>query len=279
MDLAEYLPMALKALDAVPESRLAISLDNLNRSEDAHLIGLDLVKSFARAADTNALTEEQKADLALFRKCQDIAAGRIRLGEEVTYPNMRRNFYDLGGSLSDLVTDSEALALVKRVIEAEPVLRWLVADRYQQQIRKRTPGYRGGPELDDHIVDIERTLDADPDGRLAVSLRKLLHSGDVDSGVIDVVKTYVLSPDVAESQDGQLADDILRLQRAFEINMGWIELGGMTLDNLAANVRGMMGELSNFVTAAEARGILNRIIAAVPSLARDIAALPPATAF
>lgn len=180
---------------------------------------------------------------------------RSRRPRAVLSASLRRNIYDLGGALGDLVPDNDARALVGRIVDSEPVLRWLIADRYQQQIRQKTPGYRGGPELENHISDIERTLDADPDGRLATSLRKLLHSGDVDSGVIDLVKTYVFSPDVVESQDGQLADGILRLQRAFEINMGWIKLGGMTLDNLAANVRGMMGELSNFVTATEARGL------------------------
>jgi hypothetical protein len=39
MDLAEYLPAAVEALDAVPESSFAISLDNLRRSDDTHLVG------------------------------------------------------------------------------------------------------------------------------------------------------------------------------------------------------------------------------------------------
>jgi hypothetical protein len=130
MDLPEYLPMAAEALDAVPESRFAIALDNLSRSDDAHLIGLDLVEAFIRAADPGVLTEAQKEDIALFRRGQDILAGRTLLGRDESYRNIRRNVFDLGGRLGSLVTDGEARSLVKRIVESEHVLRWLVADRY-----------------------------------------------------------------------------------------------------------------------------------------------------
>ncbi|QOD05832.1 hypothetical protein [Pseudarthrobacter sp. BIM B-2242] len=278
MDLAEYLPMAVKALDAVPESRLAISLDNLNRSEDTQLIGLDLVKGFVRAADPEHLTEAQKADVALFRRAQDIQAGRVLLGRDESCRNIRRNVFDLGGRLGDLATEGEARALVRRIVDSEPVLRWLVADRYQQKIRLRNPGYRGGPNLEDHLADIERTLDSDPEGRLAVSLRNLIHSENAHWEGVGVVGAYVRGAK-AETLDSKLADDVRRLQRAWDIVGGDIKLEGMTLHNLQANVHDMMGDLSNFASAAEAREITKRIISAVPSLAAAITAQPVPTPF
>lgn len=278
MDLAEYMPMAVAALDAVPESHLAISLDSLNRSDDTYDIGLDLVESYVRAANPEALTASRKADVMLFRRCQDILAGRILLGRGESYRNVRRNVFDLGGSLRDLATDGEARALVTRIIDSEPVLRWLVADRYQQKIRQLTPGHRGGPDLEDHIVDIERTLDSDPEGRLAVSLKNLIHSENAHREGVGVVGAYVLGAEV-EALAGQLADDVLRLQRAWKIVGGDIKLDGMTLHNLEANVRGMMGDLSNFATAREARELTERIKDAVPALAADVASLPSLTAF
>jgi hypothetical protein len=37
MNLAEYMPQALAALDAEPESRLAVALNNLKRADDNYM--------------------------------------------------------------------------------------------------------------------------------------------------------------------------------------------------------------------------------------------------
>jgi hypothetical protein len=105
-----------------------------------------------------------------------------------------------------------------------------------------------------------------------------VHSEGAHWDGISMAKTYILGIN-AEALNGQLADDVRRMQRAWEIHTGRIRLEGMTLDNLQANVHGMMGDLSNFTIATEAREITGRIIAAVPSLAEAIAAVPPVTAF
>lgn len=279
MDLAEYMPMALAALDAFPESRLVISLDNLKRADDTDLIGLDLVEGFVRGAAPQHLTEAQREDIELFLRCKDIIAGRILLDGGESYRNIRRNVFDLGGRLGDLTSEGEARALVKRIIDSEPVLRWLVADRYQQKIRQRRPGYRGGPDLEANLVHIERTLDSDPEGRLAVSLRNLRHEETAHWEGVDVVREFVLMPGAAEAKDGTPAGDILRLKRAWDILEGRIKLEGMTFHNLQANVYDMMGDLSNFASAGEAREVSWRIISGVPALSAAIAAQPPLTSF
>jgi hypothetical protein len=280
MNLAEYMPQALAALDAVPESRLAISLDNLNRADDRYMIGLDLVKSYIRKADPEALAPEQNDDIARYRQARDIISGRVRLGGGLSYRNIRTNVYHLAGNILDLTDDTEARALFARLVEGEPVLGWLIADRYDQKIRERAPGYRGGPDLEDRITDIEETLDADPEGRLALSLDNLAGKDAERRLGINLIMDYVRATD-PDTLTGQLADDVSRLQRATAIIDNKIELGGrgLTFYNLEANVHDMMGSLSNFATTTEARDIARRIVAAVPELAADIAAQPPVIAY
>lgn len=280
MNLAEYMPQALAALDAVPESRLAISLDNLNRADDRYMIGLDLLKSYIRKADPATLSPEQNDDIARYRRARDILSGRIRLGGDSSYRNIRANVYHLAGDIRDLTDDAEARALVARVVKREPVLGWLIADRYDQKIRERSPGYRGGPGLEDHIPDIEESLGAHPEGRLALSLDNLAGEDAERRLGINLIMDYVRATD-PDTLTGQLADDVGRLQRATAIIDNKIKLGdrGLTFENLEANVHDMMGSLSNFATTTEARDITRRIVAAVPELAADIAAQPPVIAY
>jgi len=278
MTVDEYLPKALAMLDAEPASRLAISLDNLNRADDRYMIGLDLITSFIRKANPAALTRGQNHDIARFRRAADIIGGRLLLGSHVTYRNVRSNINFADGRIRDLATDGEARQLVARLVEAEPVLAWLVADRYDQKILERDPGHRGGPNLEDHLADIEQSLDSDPAGRLAVSLENL--SG-ADSGHrlgIGLVMDYVRGVD-PDTLGGQLATDVARFQRALGILAEEITLGGLTFHNLRANVRDMMGNLSNFATTTEARDLAMRITAAVPDLAASITIRDPEIPF
>lgn len=268
--LAEYLPQVAAALDTEPEARLAISLDLLNNAQDSWDIGLDLVESYARSADTAELTIVQAIDVARFRRAAGILRGEVLL-DGTTYGNLAVNVHALGGSLRTDSTDTAARDLVARIITNEPALGSLVADRYGQKIRRLAFGYRGGPDFEENIANIEATLDSDPDGRLALSLDNLSASEPGCPLGLELIQDYARDTDPA-TLTGQLAADVARLRRATAILRGRITLDGMTYSNLQANVHGMMGSLSNFATSTHARDLAVRIVAAVPSLAADIAA-------
>jgi hypothetical protein len=136
MNLADYMPDALAALDAEPESRLAISLDALNHTDDRYLIGLDLVQVYLRKADPDTIAPGLAPDVARFRRAGDIIRGRVRLGGDLSYGNLRINIHDLGGNIRDIVDDSEARGIVSRILASEPVLGWLVADRQERKGRE-----------------------------------------------------------------------------------------------------------------------------------------------
>lgn len=273
MNLAEN----LEILDSTKGSLLAVSLDNLLAADDTHDIGLDLVGSYTRAADPVALTRGQNYLISLFRRTADILSGDVLLGG-MTYRALRSKIREAGGELEARASDREARDLVAAIIEGEPSLGWLVADRYQQKIRKVEPGYRGGPDLEDHLQDIQGTLASDPEGRLAVSLDNLL--GSRTGGRLGIVEvTDFLRGANPEDFTGQLAMDVTRLKRAAAILRGEINLAGMTYLNLSANVQDMMGDLGNFATSTAARDIARRIIDGVPALAAEIAAREPHPAF
>jgi len=268
--LAEYAPQATAALDTEPESRLAISLDNLNCAGDSWDIGLDLVASYAGGADPAELTDVQVYDVLRFRRASGILSGDVLLNG-ATYRNLTGNVRALGGSLRADSTNAEARDLVARIIKNERVLGWLAGARYGQKIRQLAFGYRGGPDLEGHIAYIEETLDSDPDGRFAISLDNLRGSETGRRLGIDLVHDYARDTHPA-AMTGQLAADLARFRRATAILQNRITLGGMTFGNLQANVHDMMGSLGNFATSTEARDLAVRIVAAVPSLAADIAA-------
>jgi hypothetical protein len=136
MNLADYMPDVLAALDAEPESRLAISLDALNHTGDRYLIGLDLIHVYLRKADPGAIAPGLAPDIARFRRASDILGGRVRLGGDLSYANLRINIHDLGGNIRDIVGDSEARGIVSRILASEPVLGWLVADRQERKARE-----------------------------------------------------------------------------------------------------------------------------------------------
>jgi hypothetical protein len=78
----------------------------------------------------------------------------------------------LGGSILDVADDNEARAAVKQVVDSEPVLGWLVADRQQQHLRQ--PGAMGpGGDLETFLPHIETTLNSDPESRLPISMNHL----------------------------------------------------------------------------------------------------------
>lgn len=278
MDLTEYLPSAHAALDTVPDAHFAISWNNLGDADDGFMIGLDLVKSFMRAANPAELTDAQRKDITLVRRAEEILAGHVPLDGGTSLGNLRFNLYSLGGNLKDLVTDGEARQLIQRVVASEQVLTWLVSDRYSQKIRRTAPGYRGGPILEEHLRHIEETLDSDPEGRLALSLENFGYTEYTRREGVSLVRAYVRSADTTV-MEGQLAADVRRLKRASAILENQITLGGMTFSNLAANVRDMMGDLSNFATTTEARDIVRRIVAAVPALRHEILAQPHVIAY
>jgi hypothetical protein len=136
MNLADYMPDALAALEAEPDSRLAISLDSLNHTGDRYLIGLDLVRVYLRKADPASIAPELAPEIARFRRAGDILRGRVPLGGGLSYGNLRVNIHDLGGNIRDLADDSEARGIVSRILASEPVLGWLVADRQEQKGRE-----------------------------------------------------------------------------------------------------------------------------------------------
>lgn len=258
------------ALEAEPELRLAISLENLNKAEDTWDIGLDLVESYARSADPAELSDVQAYDVARFRRATGILNGEVLI-DGISYRDLTANVRVIGGSLRAECTDAAARDLVAKIITNERVLGWLAAARYGQKIRQLAFGYRGGPDLEENITYIEATLDSDPDGRLALSLYNLYSSEPGRPIGIALIQEFARETDPA-TLTGGLAADVGRLRRATDILRGRILLDGMTFDNLAANVHGMMGSLSNFATSTEARDLVVRIAAAVPSLAADITA-------
>lgn len=267
--LAEYLPQVTAALDAEPESRLAISLDLLNNTDDVWDIGLDLVENYAGSADLAELADVQAYDVSRFRRATGILNGEVLL-DGTSYLNLAGNVRALGGSLRTDNTDAAARELVARIIANERVLGWLTSARYGQKIRRLAFGYRGGPDLEANIAHIEATLDSDPDGRLALSLDNLLACEPGRPIGIELIQEYARETDPA-ALSGELAADVARLRRATAILRGRITLGGMTYSNLQANVHDMMASLSNFATSTEARDLAMRIASAVPSLAADIA--------
>ncbi|HEX9086472.1 MAG TPA: hypothetical protein VF867_02970, partial [Arthrobacter sp.] len=229
-----------------------------------------LVGSYAGGADLAELSDVQAYDVARFRRATGILNGEVLI-DGVSYRDLAANVRALGGSLRAECTDAAARELVARIIANERVLGWLVAARYGQKIRRRSHGHRGGPDLAENIAHIEATLDSDPDCRFALSLDNLLACEPGRPLGIELIQDYARETDPA-TLTGQLAADVARLRRGTAIRRGRILLDGMTFDNLEANVDGMMGSLSNFATSTEARDLVMRIVAAVPSLAADIAA-------
>lgn len=267
----------LEILDSVPDSLLAVSMDNLLLADDTHAIGLDLVSSYTRAADPVALSRSQNFHIGRFRHAAAILSGDVLLGG-MSYRALRSTIRQAGGKLEAQASDAAARGLVASIIEGEPALGWLVADRYEKRIRTLEPGYRGAPNLEDHIQNIEDTLASDPDGRLAVSLDNLIGSDTGRRVGVYEVQDFVRDAD-PEAFAGHLAKDVARLKRAAAILRGEIKLGGLTYFNFHTNVHDMMGSLGNFATSTEARDIARRIVAGVPGLAAEIAAREPEPAF
>jgi hypothetical protein len=253
------------ALASDSVTSLAASLEALLGADDTYDIGLGLVQGYARAADMDRLPAAQRTRVGLFRRAASILDGDTLVGG-VTYGTLRANSTIAGRRLTDHVSDAEARELIASVINGEPALGWLVADRYEQKIRSREAGYRGGPDLEEHIQIIQDTLDSDPEGRLAVSLDNLVGSNTGRRLGINVVEDFVRGAD-PEAFTGALRADLTRLKRAYGILRNEIALGGLTYVNVEANVYGMMGKLGNFATSTEARDIIHRIIAGVPVLA------------
>lgn len=131
MNLADYMPDVLDALDAEPDSRLAISLECIS-ANDYRLTGVDLAQLYVRKADPGRIAAAGLGkDIDRLRRANDILRGRVLLGGGITYSNLRINIYDLGGNIRKLADDSEARGIVARILASEPVLGWLVADRQQ----------------------------------------------------------------------------------------------------------------------------------------------------
>lgn len=255
-------PTLQAALDSEPDSRLAISLYNLNSADDALLIGLDLVNSYARTTDPVTLTGEQATDVARFRRALDILGDQVLLAE---------NYYNLPGKFGSLTSGTEAAReMVQRIVAAEPVLARIVSDRCTQQTRGRLiePAYLGY---------IESTLDSDLDARLAISLDRLDHE-DISRAHVREVRAWVKDVDLS-TLTGQLANDAGRIRRATEILADRILLEGMTFWNLQINVRDLGGSIYDYATSTPAREIVDRIAAAAPGLAEMIAAHEPETTF
>lgn len=91
MNRDDYTPTVLEALDSDPDARLAISLYNLSYADEALLIGLDLVKSYARTTEPAALAGDQAVDVARFRRALDILDGYVLLdGKTWSWPASSR---------------------------------------------------------------------------------------------------------------------------------------------------------------------------------------------
>lgn len=271
MKLSEYLPTVLAALDAEPESRLAIALDSLDRPGDRWLLGLDLVESYVRTTEPDTLAGNQAGDLSRFRRVKEIISGRVKVGE-FTYRTLQQHVVDLGGQLHELVPDREARALIQRIAAGEPVLGRLIADRQAQAIRAQ-----GSEDLEESLPIIEDILGSDPDARLAISLEKLSLVDNRPKG-LDEVRMYVRDVDLS-ALSGQLSDDAWRIRRATEILAGRTLLKGMTYWNLRCNIGGLGGSIYNFSSTAEARDLVLRVAAAAPGLADRIAAKKSNVAF
>jgi hypothetical protein len=273
VSLESYLPGALAELDAEPTSRLAVSLDNLRRADDLGLIGFDLFEAYLRRIDPGDLPEGIGSDVARYRRAKEVLEGRVTLGGGTGYANLRVNLTGLGGRLRLLADETEARALVNRVIAVEPALALLVEDRRERKVREQSIGYRGGPVLEDHIEDIRNTLASDPDGCLAVSLGNLVFSDAFHwAGVTDVL-AFIRETDPA-GLPAPAAAALARLQRASAILGDRIPLADMTYSNLETNVHGMMGRLRNFAPATEARILLHGIIATAKNRIADLTPEP-----
>jgi hypothetical protein len=278
-DNNDYQPKASVILDAVPDSRLAIFLDNLRNDSDRHEIGLDLVESYARTTDAATLRGFAASDVCRLWQAFRVLAGNVLLGEGNTYQNLEVTLYDLGGSILDLEQDTAARELVARIASAEPVLCRLIADRSRfDRLQGGVTGNPDGLNLADFLPAIEETLDSEPEARLAISLMLLrLSENPTDAGTDEVCR-YVRETDPA-TLTGQLADDVTAARRAIDIAADRIPLNGMTYWNLQCNIGGLGGSIYNFAAAEPARVLVRRIIAAVPALAAEIAAIEPDTAF
>ncbi|MFC9352846.1 hypothetical protein [Arthrobacter sp. NPDC057013] len=201
--------------------------------------------------------------------CLGILAGTSQL-DGTTYAELANSLHQRGDSILDLADDTEARATVTQIVESEPVLGRLVADRRQQHIRQ-PGGLVPGGDLKAFLPAIEATLNSDPDARLAISLDHLRRTDDAwDAGLSEVLQ-YVRETEL-RALTGQLAEDAVRLRRAAAILGERILLDGMTYWNLQCNIAGVGGSIFNFATATEARDLARRIAAAVPGLADIIAA-------
>jgi hypothetical protein len=264
MNCDQATPTVLAALDSEPDSRLAISLHNLGRADDALLLGLDLAKSYARTTDPATLAKEQAADVVRLRRAMELTK---TVKDRVFNVCHRKN---TDPAIRALASGTEAREIVQRIVAGEPVLARIASDRYTQQTRDRLTN----PE---YLGYIESTLDSDPDARLAVSLSRLVHE-DISRAYVQEVKAWIKDVDLT-MLEGQLADDAGRIRRATGILSHQILLDGMTFGNLEANVRDLRGRLSDFATSTPAREIIDRIAAAVPGLADRIASYEPEIAF
>ncbi|GAA4035178.1 hypothetical protein GCM10023063_19460 [Arthrobacter methylotrophus] len=259
-------PIVLAALDSEPDSRLAISLHNLGRADDAQLIGLDLAKSYARTTDPATLAGEQAADVARLRRAMALAKNVLLEGKAFNIFH-RKNTNPV---IRAMASGTEAREMVQRIVAGEPVLARIASDRYTQQTRDRLTR----PE---YLEYIESTLDSDPDARLAISLSRLDHE-EISRVQVREVQAWIKEVDLT-ALEGQLADDAGRIRRATEILNHQILLDGMTFGNLQANVWDLRGNLADYATSTPAREIIDRIAAAVPGMTDLIAGYEPETAF
>jgi hypothetical protein len=140
-----------------PNRGRAWRLYNLSRADDALLIGLDLVKGYARTTDPSIVAGELAADVAGLRRALEILAGHVLLNG-LTFSNLHLNGNDLSGKFRSLASGTDAREMVQRIVAAEPVLARIVSDRYPQQTRGRLTE----PE---YLEYIESTLDSDPRSR------------------------------------------------------------------------------------------------------------------
>lgn len=262
MNLAEHVAKAVAALDSHPDSRLAIGLDVLRRASDSTMAGYDLLMSYVRATDPATLTGLHAVDVTRLRGVRDIYSGKILLGG-LTYWNWSRNLHDLAVDIRDLVTDEEVRAMIGRLVEKEPVIGRLLADRAEQEAQRRRSQFRKtGVVLEDYLPRIESILDSEPHARLAISL-ELLRFSDDDAGAGEVCK-YARTVDL-RSLTGQLADDVIAVRRAIDVLAGRTSLDGTTYWGLQCSIGSLGGSIYSFATDAHARELVTRIAATLPA--------------
>lgn len=116
------------------DARFAISLDRLSYAKDSYILGLDLVRIYARSAELDRMDADAARNVSTLLKGLRVLTGRsMILGSR--YGALAVEARDAGGSLFDFETDDLARSVVSSIAASDDGLAAKVKER---EVRSRS---------------------------------------------------------------------------------------------------------------------------------------------